>query len=304
MSFLSAIGPLASIAGGLIGGRGDKEQTQQNQNQQTSTGLPAWAQPYLQGALNQGQAAFGTPELYYPDQPFANIDYRRDAGLRGAYDLAQGGGAMVNPTLDYAKGVLGGDYLGSPHLADASKYAIDKFVPQSLSQFENMGRSGSGLAAHAMGEGVSDAVAGQYNTERDRMDNMARMSPQLEQLAYSPFGVMQDVGQQYENREQQSIDWMRDKWGFQQNEPKNRAMQYSQFLGNTLPFAGQQGTRQGTQSQDMYGPSLGERVAGIGNLAGGVAQQFFGTPGGGRGNTVMPHVGGSDFNSGNPHRDY
>ncbi len=268
MGFLSAIGPIASIAGGLLGG---KSKRQERPTQASQVGPPDWAVPQFQFGMEEARNLYDQPRKYYPHRPYAYMDPRTREGIDRAYTTAAGGGNLVSPTLDYARSVLQGDYLDPQSLARASEYAVNQFVPQSLSMAENLNRGGSGLAARQMGEGIADITSREYGRERSRMQQMAGMAPMLEQLGYQPFGTMMDMGNLLRQEAQLPIDWDRDRWEFMQEEPRQRLSDFGTMItGLMSPF------RSSQQSASMYGPTTGEKVAGIGNLAGGALQQIFG----------------------------
>lgn len=272
----SLIGAGSSILGGLFGDDPDPVQYPA-QNRNIDVNPPAWTLPYAEDFFTRAQDMADTPSEPYPFNPEqARMPFYERLGLNRAARRGQAGGFLVNPTLRYARDVLRGDYLDAPGLADASQYAINRFMPRSMSQFEASGRGGSGLAANQLSAGISDIVANQYGRERALQQGMAGMAPQLERFGYSPFRAMQSVGQAYRDFEQEGLDQNyladRDRWEFQQREPRDRLGEYGAALRSLFPYVGRSQREAGTNT--YFGPTTGQKIAGIGNIAGGLVNDF------------------------------
>jgi hypothetical protein len=138
--------------------------------------------PHLEFGMGEARKIYDQgPQQFYGGQTFANTDAATTAGLNA-------GEAEATKTLN-------GDYI------DPSKNAglqgligatMAKYVPAATSPFIAAGRSGSGLAARALGEGVASGVAPLYQAERDRMT--------------AAPGVLAGIGQQREAIAQRPID--------------------------------------------------------------------------------------------------
>lgn len=82
-----------------------------NTTSQTTTELPAWAQPYAQTLLDRGSALSDQPMPVYEGQRSAAMNGNQIAGMNMAADRATSGSADVNKGSQALQDTLGGTYL-------------------------------------------------------------------------------------------------------------------------------------------------------------------------------------------------
>lgn len=280
--------------GGIFGG-GDEEVTTRS-----SSGPPEWALPYVQDFMSSVEPLRDQASTFYPGQTYAGMSDQRQAGLAGMQGLAQQGGTgNIQAGNQYLGDVLGGKYLQSPELAQASQMGIDRMAPGIASAFALQGRDGSGLAADALGQGVASVVNQNYGRERQMQQGALSMVPQFENMAYQPYQMLNDVGRQYEGQEQLGINEAMARHDFAQQEPWQRAAKYGNLLGSGSQMWGSEGSdthieKGSSPFQSILGlgaTALGTYFGGPmgGSLAGGIAGGM-----GGGGSMGMSNTGGSN----------
>ena len=207
-----------------------------------------WAsqKPYLEQGFKEAQGIYNQgPQQFYGGQTFAPTDAATTAGLNA-------GEAEANATLR-------GDYIdpsknaGLRNLIDAT---MARTVPGATSPFIAAGRSGSGLAARALGEGVAAGVAPLYQAERDRM-------------LQAP-GLLGQIGAQREAISQRPIDEAIARHDYTQMAPSESLARYMQMIqGN---YGGQS---TGTTQQLIPQANPWMQALGItANVAGTAAKAF------------------------------
>lgn len=248
-----------------MGGLTDKGEEETRST--NSVGPPDWARGYVQNFASDIPAIQNTFLTPYGGSMTADISPERNAGLTGVYDLASRGGTGLGAVgQGYIEDVLGGKYLDATHLANASRSAIDRFVPRHNSAWALAGRDNSGLAADALGEGVTRAVSDAYFRERGMQQGALGFIPQMDNLAYSPFYRMMDVGRAREADIQADIEEDRYRHDFLQNEPFTRMNR----TGNLLGRAGSLWGSEGMATQVTPGQSPLQSIAGLGLTAAGI----------------------------------
>ncbi len=241
---------------------------EEEQTSSYSSGPPSWALPYVENFAQDADALRGRRLRPYGGQLQAGMSGMRRGGLQGAYDLASAGGTGI-PDMgrQYLGDVIGGKYLSAPHLAQAAQLNVDRFMPQHTSQWARAGRSGSGLAAQAMGEGIGRAVGDVYNRERGLQQQALSFVPQFESMAYQPFQQQANIGREFEAERQREIDEDRYRFEFNRDEPYMRLQRATSLLSPISQMWGNEGEK----TQTVYGQSPFQTIAGLGMTAAGMA---------------------------------
>jgi hypothetical protein len=145
----------------------------------STTTLPAWAQPFAQGAA-------GTiSNTVKANQP--NLQHITDSitgQLPGLADRAFGANPGLDAANSYAQDVLGGQYLNSNPQTEAMVRQGEQDAGNAVnSTFSLAGRTGGGNHAADLARGVAQAGNairfGQYNQERQNQQQAAGMLPSL-----------------------------------------------------------------------------------------------------------------------------
>lgn len=233
----------------------------------STSGPPAWAQPYVEDYVGGLEGIRNTQLSPYGGNLYAPMSSTRREGLTGAADFARAGGTgLGGASADYLNDVLSGKYLESPQLAEAAQGSIDRMTPEVYSQFALGGRSGSGLAAEAYGEGVTRELSDAYFRERGLQQGAAALAPSIDALGYKPYDVLTGVGSAYEMEDQNRINEDLYRHEFNQDEPYTRMSRY----GNLLGLGSNMWGSEGSNTQTMYGPSPFQSIAGLGMTAAGM----------------------------------
>lgn len=121
--------------------------------------------------------------------------------LSGAFNNYAGGmGEGLAPAQDYTNGVLSGKWLNSnPFTDQLVDNASDDVTNRVNAAFGMAGRTGSGAHTESLAKGLGDAVlgfrAGDYNTERARMDGAVGQAAGLNQAGNQNLGTLLQIGQ-------------------------------------------------------------------------------------------------------------
>jgi len=237
-----------------------KEQSSSNQTQ---------IDPALKA---EGRYALGEARgLYDNQQPlpsmYTPMSGQRQQALQGMQDIA--GQRQVSDTAmgEYQKTMSGG-YLSpdsNPYLDDMVNRSVGASMGSQTSQYAGAGRFGSGAMANAQadaGQATAERIYyGNYNAERNRMQQMMGMSPMMEQLQYSPEMMMGRVGSEYERDElAQRMEAMR-----QYENPYAQLEQYQSFLTSNPLMGSSFGMQQGSSPMDWGSAIVGITGAAIQN---------------------------------------
>lgn len=185
--------PIVQMKGG---GKGNNNVTIQRSD--------PWAplQPYLKQAFGDASDAF----LNQP-QKVAPFSQDTQAGFGLARKLATEGSLLDASATGSLDKTLRGDFLyggdGFNKAMDAAKHTI---LPEVDSVFEKSGRSGSGLAATAKTQALSDAFAKQYGQERQNQMEAARLAPVVRGMRYADADVLSKIGGLQEAKTQEGMD--------------------------------------------------------------------------------------------------
>tara|TARA_R100000808_G_scaffold5889_5_gene17784 strand:+ start:880 stop:1749 length:870 start_codon:yes stop_codon:yes gene_type:complete len=268
----------------------------------TTSGPPAYAEPYLKDAFKWAQDLYKTPREYYPGQSWVDFSPATAAALdRGEARAMAGsplvsgaqhfvntamGGGFTNPATELLMQSAQGDFLSgsNPYLAAAMQPAID----QIQGQFSLGGRLGSGANMSAMTSALAPVYAQNYATERSnqlaaqnaianlgQLDFQNRMSaagmaPTLAAEDYTDIGRLIGFGTAREEKTAEKLADAMSRWNFLENEEMER-------LNNYLA-AVKGGTMGSTTSQPIYSDPTSSAIGNLSGLAGAayLASKVFG----------------------------
>lgn len=223
---------------------------------------------------NQQQAAsqagnFATaPQAikFYPGQTYAGFSGETEQALQGQAQRARMGSPVDTMAQAQNLATTSGQYLGAgnPYFQNMVNRTLEGVTPTIQSQFAQSGRSDSGLANRALGQGIGDAV-GQlayqnYGDERSRQMQAMGQAPQLSELDYRDAAALAEVGQAREALSQQGINEDIERFNFAQTEPYQRLALFNQAVQGNMGS-----TSIGTQTSSS---NSGSR---LGNVLGGAA---------------------------------
>ena len=204
--------------------------------------------PHLEFGMNQARGIYDSgPQQFYGGQTFAPTDAATTAGLNA-------GEAEANATLR-------GDYIdpsknsGLRNMIDAT---MARTVPGATSPFIAAGRSGSGLAARALGEGVAAGVAPLYQAERDRM--------------IAAPGLLGTIGAARETIAQRPIDEAIARHDYTQMAPSESLARYMQMIQGNYGGQTTGTTQQLIPQQNPWMQGLGILSSAVGAGAGMLAK--------------------------------
>ena len=232
------------------------------------------------GAMNMGASWMQNPGMgYYPGQTYAGFTpYQQqswDAGLNAAGNVSGMGQGMMNQF--YGSGP-------NSNLQNAiNAVGNDMQTFHQRNTLPNLGHDATaagqfGSSRHGVAQGIAESDLNRNfgnisaRMRNDWMGQQLRSAPGMMgaygQSQMAPFQMLQGIGGQQQQMDQNAINNAMAQFNYYNNLPQNRLMAYSQFLGG-LPLGGTNSSQQG---------------AGLGyNILGSAAQGFFGGFGGGTG---------------------
>jgi hypothetical protein len=235
--------------------------------QQTSSGPPAYLQPYLQYGAQQAKDIYNSSQpAYFPGSTVAAQSPATRAAISGTTARAINGSSLNNASAGYLGGVLNGNYLkpGNPYQDALNKSIADSVIPNVDAQFSLAGRYGSPAQAASLTSALADAIApsvyGNYQQERGNQQAAAGMAPNQAAQDYADLGQLAAAGHQQDQYGQSLIDANINRWNYDQNLQANKLAQMMALLSG-----GNFGT-QGTSTTTAPGDGLG----GLGGFLGGL----------------------------------
>ena len=222
--------------GGVISGG-----SQNTVSQQT---CPLWLQPYLTGALSQGQNLLSTggPQ-YYPGQQVASLTPLQTAGISQVGQLAQGPNAS-STAQNQNMNIESGAYLNpstNPYLAGTLTTAEQGVQNPIESEFGSAGANVVGSApvqSSAMNQLANEIYGGAYQSGMSNMVNSQYASPSLDAGTYMPAQQELQTGAGVQQQNQNQIQALMNQYNYQQQLPENMLSWYSGILGqNASPFS-------------------------------------------------------------------
>jgi hypothetical protein len=230
----------------------------------TSSGPPAYLQPYLQYGAQQAQQIYKSSQpSYFPGATIAAQSPATRAALSGATARAINGSPLNSASSGYLTDVLNGRYLapGNPYQDALNRSISDSVLPTVESQFSAAGRYGSPSMGASLTTALADAIApsmyGNYQQERQNQNTAAGMAPNQAQQDYVDLGQLNAAGQQQDAYGQNLVDANVARWNYDQNLQGNKLAQMMALLNG-----GNYGT-QGTSTTTAPGGGLGGFLGGL-----------------------------------------
>lgn len=262
------------------------------QNQQSSSGPPAFIQPYLQKGIGQLDAYYNahpTAPQYYSGETVAPLSGVTQQAVSAAQNQYQN-----NPTLTAANnqltGTLNGDYLdpsSNPAYQGAVQAAVqpltqqflDQTMPQITSQFAGAGGTGSGIqrqlandATTAYSTGVNNAAYTAannfYNNARTNQIQAAGLTPGINTAGLQNISGLGAAGSTIDQQRQAQDTSNQAAYNYNSNAQPNYISQYLSMINGGYPGGETSTTGQATTYQpsnafgSMFGAGLG--LAGLG----------------------------------------
>lgn len=213
----------------------------------TSTEPPEYVRPYIEHALGEARNLYGTSPLYRGVETYTPAE---TAGMQGI-EAAARNPMLTAPATEYARDVIGGQYLQPEAIAEASRPYVDRFLGRHGREWEGAGGTGGSLEAEAAGRGIADVIAAQRGQERVLQQQMAGMAPSLEAARYGPGQALMGLGQIQRARQQTLAQ-----------EPWERLARYTGIALGSAPAQLAGGT--GMTQQPIYQPSPFSQILGLG----------------------------------------
>jgi hypothetical protein len=322
------------------GGGGGTQTTQTVQKSDPWSGQ----QPYLSTGFSKAQNEFldTPPAPFFPGSTVVPFSPQTQLALQMQENRAINGSPIQTAGTDQLTRTLNGDYLNNiPNLIYNNPYqsninqnlitptingsylhggdgfnaaynaASNKIIPQVQSQFEQAGRTNSGLAQTAETQALADAFASQYGQERQNqlaagqlgqqqtqmtMDNLNQerqneirsmlFAPQMASLDYNDISMLAQVGSENESQQQQQLNEDISRYDYSQNAPKQNLVNYMNLIqGN---YGGQ---ATGSSTSNLMGSDGGGGGGGFG-MGSLLMPMLFGGFGGGGGGLLGSLFGG------------
>ena len=295
----AGIGAAAGLAGSLMDGK--------NQKSTTTTQLDPAVAAANANLLSRGTAQSQTPQAYYPG---ATVAPQSEFGFAGQQLAMNQLPAMAELSEAQRLATLQGLGLQAENdprtlaMADAATQPIiDQFqesiLPSMQSQAISQGAFGGsrqnineGIAAGKVADAAMRARAGvlgnAFNSSLQNTQAMLSLAPGVNQQQLAPAGVLEGLGAQQENREQNLINAEMQRFGFEQQAP-NQALSNLANIVNTTN-GGQ------TVTQNVPGAQTNPIAAAFGGAA--AAQGLF-AGAGQRGPGPQPSWATNDWTTGN-----
>jgi hypothetical protein len=233
----------------------------------SSSGPPAYLQPYLQYGAGQAQNLYNSSSpSYYPGSTVARQSRYTTAANQGIAARAANGNPLNSSAGFYLQNVLGGKYLGSnPYLGAVDQSVRDAVIPAVESQWSAGGRYGSPNMGIGMTSALTDAIApyhyGDYQNERADQQQAAGMAPTIANQDWVDLQNLSQAGQGIDQYNQSLLNAPVNQWNYDQNLAYNKLAQYLGLL--TGSGFGTTGTSTQTQPGGGFGGFLGGLLGGI-----------------------------------------
>jgi hypothetical protein len=246
-----------------------------SQNTVSQQTVPDWLQPYLTGALSQGQTLEqgGGPQ-YYPGQQVADLTPLQNMGIAGVQQIAGTPNASTqaqtqNETLE------SGAYLNpstNPYLSGTLTTAEQGVQNPITSQFGAAGRnvlSSAPVQSSAMNQLANQIYGGAYQTGMNNMVQGQAFSPSLDQGTYLPSNMELQTGSGVQQQNQNDINAQMSEYNYNQQLPENMLSWYSGLLGeNSSPFKSGSSSTSASNNSALSDIGAGTALLGAGQSSG------------------------------------
>ena len=211
----------------------------------SSTGAPAYAQPYLKYGLQQAKALYESPTpQYYPGSTVVGYSPETEAALSATRQYASQPNQLVSGVQD----VVAQNLMGTNPLQAA---AFRPVVEQVQGQAAKAGRYGSGYQQAAVAQALAPYA---YQAQQSAISQ----APAAYQFGLAPADLMMGVGAAREEAARAQLQADIDRFTFEQNKPQQKLAEYlTSVQGGTI------GTQQITPQYNQPASSfLGGALAG------------------------------------------
>lgn len=197
----------------------------------TTTEPPDWLKQYMPMVGERGWDLAGKEMSYYPGVTTAGFTPEQLQAQGMTSERAMGGSPLLGASKEYASDTLSGRYLNpdtNPALAGLMKSGMEQIMPNVDAQ--SGGRYGSDTWALMKGKALADVASNVYNPERERMQGMSTIAPQLDQMDYFDIGKLAAVGEEKQGMKQALINEQVKRHEFSQLEPWQRLGMFTNLV--------------------------------------------------------------------------
>ena len=211
----------------------------------SSTGAPAYAQPYLKYGLEQAKALYESPTpQYYPGSTVVGYSPETEAALSATRQYA----SQPNPLVSGVQDVVAQNLMGTNPLQAA---AFRPVVEQVQGQAAKAGRYGSGYQQAAVAQALAPYA---YQAQQAAISQ----APAAYKFGLAPADLMLGVGAAKEEQARAELQADIDRFLFEQQKPQQKLAEYM-----TSDQGGTVGTQQITpQYRQPASSFLGGALAG------------------------------------------
>lgn len=199
-----------------------------------------WAkqQPFLEYAFPQAKGLYESGKLTpkaYDGQTVAGFAPETKLAQNLTTQRALSGSPITNTANDYLQKELQGNYLNSnPYLDKTFDTAANKVQGRVNSAFGGGGRFGGGLNQKVLGDSLGELATsiygGNYQDERNRMQQGLLFAPQAANQDYYDINQLAGVGGQKEGMQQNLINQDINKFNLNQQAPLNALQSYNSLI--------------------------------------------------------------------------
>lgn len=232
----------------------------------SSTGAPAYAQPYLQYGLQQAKALYESPTpQYYPGSTVVGYSPETEAALSATRQYA----SQPNPLVSGVQDVVAQNLMGTNPLQAAAFRPVIEQVEGTLGK---AGRYGSQYGTQAMAQALAP-----YALQAQQA--AISQAPAAYKFGLAPADLMLGVGAAKEEQARAELQADIDRFMFEQQKPQQKLAEYmTSVQGGTV--GSQQITPQYRQPASSFlggaltggqiGTMINPSYAGAGAAAGGL----------------------------------
>lgn len=208
-----------------------------NQNVTQTNEPPAYIQPHLlEAAQEAGRQYHAGPSQYYQGNTVVPFATQTQDAMNMTEQRARAGSDLTRGAQGYAQNVLSGQYLNSnPYLDATFNRAADSVQNRLQTSFAGAGRNTSAArpyAAQELNDLATNIYGGNYQAERERMQQMVPQAGFLAQQDYADAERLAGVGSQYEDLNARQIEDQVARHEYSQNAPGIALDQYIARLNN------------------------------------------------------------------------
>jgi hypothetical protein len=179
----------------------------------SSTGAPAYAQPYLQYGLEQAKALYESPTpQYYPGSTVVGYSPETEAALSATRQYA----SQPNPLVSGVQDVVAQNLMGTNPLQAA---AFRPVVEQVQGQAAKAGRYGSGYQQAAVAQALAPYA---YQAQQAAISQ----APAAYKFGLAPADLMLGVGAAKEEQARAELQADIDRFLFEQQKPQQKLAEY------------------------------------------------------------------------------